>query len=67
MRKEDLIDAMGEIEDKYVVEAEEIRFSKRKKTRRTMRNLTSLAACLCVLVIGGFVLSKQNWSDGGET
>lgn len=72
MKKEDLIDAIGDMDDKYVTEAEEYRKSNVDKknasdtdrlhtrSRRTFRRWVPVAAGLCVLVIGGFVWSMQD-------
>ena len=56
MKKEDLIDAIGNIDGKYVVEAEyEGKIKKKSKiTRLKYQAWISLAACLCILVAAGY-------------
>lgn len=61
MKKEELLDAIGDIDDKYVTEAEVYRQSDTdKKKIRKFRRWVPVAAGLGVLVIGGFVWSMQD-------
>ena len=57
MKKEDLIDAIGRIDGKYVMEAE---YTGKIKTGSIMnfsryQAWISLAACLCILVLAGYI------------
>lgn len=63
MKKEELLDAVGEIDDKYVAEAEQynsIGQNEKRVSNRRWRRWVPMAAGLCVLMIGGFVWSMQD-------
>ncbi len=58
MRAEDLSDAIGKVEDKWVVEADNARRMPRR-SRRFWVQWVAVAACLCLLA--GAVLSLPHW------
>lgn len=57
MKKEQLYETIGEIDDKYVDDAHKIT---KKKARNTWIKWSAIAACICFIVVGAFTILPNN-------
>lgn len=62
MKKEEFCELLGDINDNYVVEAR----AKRKVKKSMWLKWTGLAACLCLVIFGAFVVQNFDRTHGGS-
>ena len=59
MKKEDMFEALNDIDDQYIEQAE------KKSAKKTWVKWTGLAACLCLVVAGVFAVFKPSEAGAG--
>ena len=59
MKKEDIFEALNDIDDQYIEQAE------KKSAKKTWAKWAGLAACLCLVIVGVFAVFKPSESGAG--